>query len=67
MKAKPISKAKPKAKTDKRSEKTANELDDSELKQISGGATGGAGAGKIKFNEFSIKKVTDSASPAFYK
>jgi len=24
-----------------------------------GGATGGAGAGKIKFNEFTIKKTTD--------
>jgi type VI secretion system secreted protein Hcp len=32
-----------------------------------GSATGGAGAGKIKFNEFSIKKTTDSASPAFFK
>ena len=29
-----------------------------------GSATGGAGAGKIKFNEFTIKKTTDSASPA---
>jgi len=27
-----------------------------------GSATGGAGAGKIKFNEFTIKKTTDSAS-----
>jgi type VI secretion system secreted protein Hcp len=32
-----------------------------------GSATGGAGAGKIKFNEFTIKKTTDSASPAFFK
>ncbi len=32
-----------------------------------GSATGGAGAGKIKFNEFTIKKPTDSASPAFFK
>ena len=32
-----------------------------------GSATGGAGAGKIKFNEFSIKKTTDRASPAFFK
>ena len=31
-----------------------------------GSATGGAGAGKIKFNEFTIKKTTDSASPAFF-
>ena len=29
-----------------------------------GSATGGAGAGKIKFNEFTIKKTSDSASPA---
>jgi type VI secretion system secreted protein Hcp len=32
-----------------------------------GSATGGAGAGKIKFNEFSIKKTTDVNSPAFFK
>ena len=32
-----------------------------------GSATGGAGAGKIKFNEFQIKKISDSASPAFFK
>jgi type VI secretion system secreted protein Hcp len=32
-----------------------------------GSATGGAGAGKIKFNEFTIKKTTDTASPAFFK
>ena len=30
-------------------------------------ATGGAGAGKIKFNEFNIKKTTDSASPTLFK
>jgi type VI protein secretion system component Hcp len=30
-------------------------------------ATGGAGAGKIKFKEFTVKKTTDSASPAFFK
>lgn len=30
-------------------------------------ATGGAGAGKIKFNEFTIKKTTDKASPLFFK
>src|SRR2546423_9122241 len=28
-----------------------------------GSATGGAGAGKIKFNEFTIKKTTDVSSP----
>ncbi len=32
-----------------------------------GSATGGAGAGKVKFNEFTIKKTSDSASPAFFK
>ena|SRR5947209_3752224 len=32
-----------------------------------GSATGGAGAGKAKFNEFTIKKTVDSASPAFFK
>src|SRR5215510_14877020 len=32
-----------------------------------GSATGGAGAGKIKFNEFTIKKTTDKASPTFFK
>jgi type VI secretion system secreted protein Hcp len=32
-----------------------------------GSATGGAGAGKIKFNEFTIKKTSDQASPDFFK
>ena len=32
-----------------------------------GSATGGAGAGKIKFNEFTIKKTSDQSSPAFFK
>jgi|GEM_PF-5437782 len=32
-----------------------------------GSATGGAGAGKIKFNEFTIKKTSDSASPTFFQ
>jgi type VI secretion system secreted protein Hcp len=32
-----------------------------------GSATGGAGAGKVKFNEFTIKKTVDSASPSFFK
>ena len=31
-----------------------------------GSATGGAGAGKIKFNEFLITKTTDKASPNFF-
>jgi type VI protein secretion system component Hcp len=32
-----------------------------------GSQTSGAGGGKAKLNEFSIKKVVDSASPAFFK
>jgi len=32
-----------------------------------GSATGGATTGKVKFNEFTIKKVTDRSSPAFFK
>ncbi len=32
-----------------------------------GSATGGAGAGKINFNEFTIKKTVDSASPLIFK
>jgi type VI protein secretion system component Hcp len=32
-----------------------------------GSATGGAGAGKIKFNEFSIGKTVDSASPSLWR
>ncbi|MFI4974495.1 MAG: Hcp family type VI secretion system effector [Caulobacterales bacterium] len=32
-----------------------------------GSATGGAGAGKAKFQEFTIKRLTDRASPDFFK
>jgi type VI secretion system Hcp family effector len=32
-----------------------------------GSAAGGTGAGKIKFNEFTITKNIDSASPVFFK
>jgi len=32
-----------------------------------GSATSGAGSGKAKFGEFTIKRVTDSASPAFFR
>lgn len=32
-----------------------------------GSATTGAGTGKITFNEFIIRKVTDQSSPAFFK
>ena len=40
----------------------AGELADSALEHVTGGtATSGAGAGKIKFNEFTIKKTSDSA------
>lgn len=32
-----------------------------------GSATGGAGAGKVKFNEFTIKKMPDTASPVLQR
>jgi type VI secretion system secreted protein Hcp len=32
-----------------------------------GSATGGAGAGKVKFNEFTITKISDSSTPTFFK
>lgn len=32
-----------------------------------GSATGGAGAGKVQFNELTVKKTTDAASPKFFK
>ncbi len=32
-----------------------------------GSATGGAGAGKVKFNEFTIKKTVDTTSPRFFQ
>jgi type VI secretion system Hcp family effector len=32
-----------------------------------GSASSGAGAGKVKFNEFTITKATDKASPSFFK
>jgi type VI secretion system secreted protein Hcp len=32
-----------------------------------GSATGGAGAGKTRFHEFTIKKTVDKASPLFFK
>ena len=41
---------------------TNKELSDGELNKVAGG-TGGAGAGKVTFNEFSIKKSTDSTTP----
>jgi len=31
-----------------------------------GSATGGAGAGKVKFNAFAIKKTTDKSSPSLF-
>lgn len=36
-------------------------------KSTLGSATGGAGGGKIEFEEFEIKKPTDSASPIFFR
>jgi hypothetical protein len=47
--------------------KKRGELADEQLDKVSGGttigsATGGAGAGKAKFNEFVITKPTDSSS-----
>lgn len=41
------------------------ELSDEDADKVGGGgsATGGAGAGKVKFNEFTITKTTDQASP----
>jgi len=38
-----------------------------ENKATIGSATGGAGAGKVQFNEFTIKKAVDLASPGFFK
>ncbi|HEX4771849.1 MAG TPA: type VI secretion system tube protein Hcp [Bryobacteraceae bacterium] len=35
--------------------------------ETSGSATSGAGAGKAKFDEFTIKKVVDKSSPALYQ
>ena len=32
-----------------------------------GSATGGAGAGKVKFNEFTIRRTTDQSSPVLFK
>jgi hypothetical protein len=52
------------AATSERPNGQARELTEAELAPISGGT--GSGAGKIKFNEFSIKKTTDAASPVFF-
>ena len=38
-----------------------------ENKATVGSATSGAGGGKVQFNEFTIKKTTDSASTLFFK
>jgi hypothetical protein len=49
-----------KMKTTAKSKKPKVKVQDMKPKQdAKGGATGGAGAGKIKFNEFTIKKTTD--------
>ncbi len=51
--------------------KTAFEIEDFsfdvENPTTIGSATGGAGAGKVKFNEFHITKVVDKASPALFQ
>ena len=38
------------------------ELNEAELEKATGG-TGGAGAGKIKFNEFSVTRKNDVSTP----
>lgn len=48
-------------------EVTSPQLDQIRNATTIGSATGGAGAGKIKFNEFTIKKTTDQSSPVFSK
>lgn len=47
------------AATNERPNAQTRELTEAELAPVSG-------AGKIKFNEFTIKKTTDSASPGFF-
>lgn len=44
-------------------EVSSPQLDQIRNSMTVGSATGGAGAGKIKFNEFTIKKRTDKATP----
>ena len=50
-----------KPKVESLDQKEEKELTPDEAAQVQGGdsATGGAGAGKIKFNEFTIKKTSD--------
>src|SRR5262249_45066925 len=38
-----------------------------ESPSTAGSATSGAGAGKVRLNEFTIKKVVDKASPTFFR
>jgi type VI secretion system secreted protein Hcp len=40
---------------------------DAENPTTIGSATGGAGAGKVKFNEFTIQKTVDTASPKLFE
>jgi type VI secretion system secreted protein Hcp len=40
---------------------------DIENKTSIGSATGGAGGGKVQFNQFKISKYTDAATPIFFK
>ena len=49
-----------KTKATAKSKKPEVKVQDMKPKRVArGGATGGAGAGKIKFNEFQIVKTTD--------
>jgi type VI secretion system secreted protein Hcp len=56
---------------DKTYGKTAFEIKDFEIgvenPTTIGSATGGAGAGKVKFNEFQVKKNLDTASPVLFQ
>lgn len=58
MKAKPVAKAKPEAKSAQRDKKAAAELDDDELERISGGTE----TGKVCMRDLPITKKIDKAS-----
>lgn len=54
-------------KDDKASVSTNSELSEAELEEATGGShSTGSGAGKVRFNEFSITKTTDASSPTFF-
>lgn len=51
----------------KASVSTNSELSEAELEEATGGSPStGSGAGKVRFNEFSITKTTDGSSPTFF-